>query len=203
MAREISNEERYQDLDRILREVSEALSLTEESRQINELEALQLLLEVTRAIHNIHNIHDLVTLVLDSVIAFADGDRAFLMLFDDETGELRFKMGRNRSQTYLSYEEFTPSMGVIDKTLSKGRALIVPDAQADGDLSKRSSILNLQLRSIMCAPLMVKGETIGLLYVDSNRNVGRYSAAHLNVITSLADQSAVAIRNAQKFETHN
>lgn len=199
----MSDDERYKDYERILDEVSEALSLTEESRQINELEALQLLLMVTRAIHNIHNIHELITLILDSVIAFADGDRAFLMMFDEQTGELRFKMGRNQSRHYLSAENFTPSTGVVDKTLSKGRALIVPDAQVDGDLNKRTSVVNLQLRSIMCAPLTIEGETMGLLYVDSNRNAGRYSAAHLNVITSLADQAAVAIRNAQKFETHS
>jgi GAF domain-containing protein len=38
--------------------------------------------------------------------------------------------------------------------------------------------------------------------VDSQRALGRYSKHHLNVLSSLADQAAVAIHNARKFETH-
>lgn len=199
----MTDDDRFKDLDRVLEEVNEMLDLTEESRQLNELRALQLLLEVTRNFHTHHNLYELMTLVLDSILVFADGDRAFLLLFDDDTDELRCKMGRTRQQEYIPQPDFTPSTGIIDKTLARKRAIIVPDAQIDSELNKRMSIQNLQLRSIMCAPLMIKTEVIGLLYVDSRRSVARFSASHLNVITSLADQSAIAIRNAQKFETRH
>jgi GAF domain-containing protein len=196
----MSQDERFRDVEKILSEVRDALSVTEESQRINELEALQLLLEVTRAIHSLHDIQQLITLALDSVLAFSDGDRAFLMMVD-ENGQLRFKMGRTADGNYIDQSEFTPSKGAIARTLENKRALIVPDAQTDGELSKRMSILDLQLRTIMCSPLMIKGEAIGVLYVDSTRTVGRYSQAHLNVITSLSDQAAIAIKNAQKFDT--
>jgi GAF domain-containing protein len=196
----MDDEQKFKDVERILSEVDEALSVTDESREINELLALQLLLEITREIHNIHDINNLVTLILDSAISFANGDRAFVMLLDKED-QLRFKMGRNRRKQYLNREDFSPSEGVLERTLQKGKAIVVPDAQSDEELGKRVSVQNLQLRTVMCAPLKLKNETIGLLYVDSQRWMGRTSRAHLNVIGSLADQAALAIYNAQKFET--
>lgn len=196
----MSEEQRFQDVERIMSEIRDALSWTDERREVNELKALQLLLDLTRKIHNTHDLQQLIALILDSAIASADADRAFLMMLEKD-GTMRFKMGRNRESAYLSQEDFTPSQGVIDRTLERGRTLLVPDALADDELSKRQSVQNLNLRTVMCSPLMIKRETIGLLYVDSQHSMGRYSSSHVNVIASLADQAAVAIKNAQKFET--
>lgn len=194
------SEERFQDVDRIMEEIRQALSWTEEKREVNELLALQLLLDLTRRIHSTHDIHALISLILDSAIAFADADRAFLILVDAD-GSLHFKMGRTRQKQYIPQDHFTPSTGVIERTLERGRTLLIPDAQADDDLNKRRSIQEMNLRTIMCAPLMIKKNAIGLLYVDAQHPMGSYSSAHLNVIASLADQAAIAIQNAQKFET--
>ena len=81
--------------------------------------------------------------------------------------------------------------------------IILTDAQADEHFSKRQSILDLDLRTIMAAPLRYQGEVLGILYVDSQRPLTRYTKHHLNVLTSLADQAAVAVHNAKKFETHD
>jgi len=198
----MSYDDHMKDVDRVLEEVRQAMSWSEERREINELKALQMLLEVTKTIHDIRDTNELVTFILDSMVAFADGDRAFLMLMDDN-GALRFKMGRDSHHQYLSADQFTPSTGVIEKTLEKGGAVVVPDAQTDESLKDNVSIQQLQLRTVMCSPLMVKSAVLGLLYVDGKRAIGRYSRAHLNVVASLADQAALAIRNAKKFETHS
>jgi GAF domain-containing protein len=190
----MGDEPRFKDVKRILTEVEEALNVTSESREVNELLALQLLLEITREIHNTKDLDQLITIILDSAIAFANGSRAFLMLFEDD-GQLHFKMGRNRKKEYLSEGDFTPSAGVIEKTLAKGKPLVIADAQQDVELMKRQSVQDLQLRTVMAAPLQVKAHTIGLLYVDSQRWMGRSSRAHLSVMGSLADQAAIAINN--------
>lgn len=191
---------KFRDINRILSEVDEALHVTNESREVNELLALQLLLEITREIHNTHDLHDLITIILDSAIAFANGNRAFIMLLEED-GELRFKMGRNRKKEYLNNEDFTPSMGVLKKTLEKSKPIVIADAQQDDELNKRDSVQEMQLRTVMCAPMKIKEQTLGLIYVDSQRWMGRSSRAHLNVMGSLAEQAAIAINNARKFDT--
>jgi len=55
----------------------------------------------------------------------------------------------------------------------------------------------------MAAPLCYDDRVLGLIYVDSKRPLARYSKHHLNVLSSLAEQAAIAIYNARKFETKN
>jgi len=198
-----SQQEHLRDAERVLAEVREMIAISDDGGDINELNALQMLLEVTKALHSAQNITELITLVLDSTIAFAKGSRAFLMLIDEE-GQPRFKMGRDRHGNYLSREDFSPSSTVINEVLDVRRTLVVPDAQADEYLNKRESIQNFSLRTIMCSPMILKGEIMGLLYVDSHDTpLPYYSKTQINVLASLSDQAAVAIRNAQKFETHD
>lgn len=197
------NKDRLEEVDHILDEVREMLGIARDAGDINELVVLQMLLQVTKELHTIENVRDLITKVLDSALAFVNGERAFLMLMDGS--EPRFKMGRDGMGNYLTIQEFSPSSTVIEGVLQDNKTIIVPDALSDEFLSKRESVQNLALRTIMCAPLIIKRQIIGLLYVDSRETPFSpfNTRAQLNFLGSLADQSAVAIQNAQKFETQS
>jgi len=196
-----SYEERLADVDRILQEVREVLVVAQDAGDLNELAILQMLLQVTKELHGIHHVPQLITKILDSALAFVDGERAFLMLLEAE--ELRFKMGRDQDGNYLSREDFVVPSSIIEQVLENAQTLLIPDVRADLELSKRDSIQDLALRTIICCPLLIKRNVIGLLYIDSRHtpHISHTSKGYLNFLTSLADQAAVAIRNAQKFET--
>lgn len=196
-----SKVERLQDVDRLLDEVRDMLTIVDDSGDLNELRALQMLLEITRELHSLGNITDVITKVLDSALAFVGAERAFAILLDDD-GQLHFKMGRDHQGNYLKREDFSPSQSVISDAINQQQTLIVPNALEDAELSKRASVQEMALRTIICAPLMIKRTVIGVLYLDSRTNtLINDSRVQVNVLASLADQSAVAIRNAQKFET--
>ena len=189
------------EIDAILAEVREALTISHDTGEINELIALQKLLELTKELHKIHNVRELITKVLDSSLAFVMGERAFLLLFNSD-GELTFKMGRDAEGNYLPREDFSPSTTAIAKTLEQRKTLIIPDAQTSELLSKRDSVVRQSLREIVCSPMTLKKEIIGLIYIDNRIHaLPGYNRSHINVLASLSDQAAVAIRNAQKFET--
>jgi len=190
------------DVDRVLEDVRRDLELTQSTGEKYELRALQLLLQVTRVLHSQEDIHALVALILDSMLAFAEADRAFLMLLEED-GTPRFKMGRSRNGTYLSQDDFVISTTVVRETLSTREPIILADALSDPQFGKRQSVVDLNLRTIMAAPLRLQDRMLGLIYADSQRPLARYSKHHLHVLSSLADQAAVAISNAQKFETRN
>lgn len=185
------------EIDRILAEVRERLPLNPETGDHYELLALQLLLQVTKAMHSERDTHQLLTIILDSALSFAAADRAFLMLIDPDERPA-FKLGRSYAGDYLSEEQFVISMSAVQEVLSTLQPVMVPDTQTNETFSERQSIRNLQIRTIMAAPLVLGEETLGLLYVDSKRPLARYTRHHLSVINSLAEQAAVAIYNAQK-----
>lgn len=189
------------DVDRVLADVREHLDFGLEQGEEYELRALQLLLEVTKSMHTIRDIRELMVVVLDSVLAFAEADRAFLLLMNGGD-QPRFKMGRTYSRDYLTEDDCIISHSVIDEAITCQEPVILTDAQSDPRFGTRQSIIDLDLRTIMAAPLRCDDAVLGLIYVDSRRPLTRYSKHHLNVLSSLADQAAVALRNAQKFDTH-
>lgn len=187
------------DVDSVLREVREELARAQDDN--DELRALHLLLTVTRAIHEDIGIHTLITLILDSALAFAEAERAFVLLLSPD-GAPRLKIGRTSAGEYLRARDCTLSSRVVQTALLRHRPIILPDAQGDVPYSKWDSIVKLKVRTVIAAPLRVRDQAIGLLYVDSRRALARFGAHHISVMTALANQAALALANAQKFETH-
>src|SRR5579859_2438775 len=136
--------------------------------------------------------------ILDRIIALTfemtHADRAFLMLTDEQSGELVPRVARCR--------DGTPAHGAtisrtIAATVFKDRvALLASDAQLDSRFDPSESILLHGIRSCMCAPLWHDTDVIGILYVD-NPESSRFSAADLNLFTTLSNYAAVAIEHAR------
>lgn len=136
--------------------------------------------------------------ILDRIIALTfemtHADRAFLMLMDEQSGELVPQVARCR--------DGTPAQGAtisrtIAGTVFKDRvALLASDAQLDSRFEASESILVQDIRSCMCAPLWHDTEVIGILYVD-NPESSRFSAGDLNLFTTLSNYAAVAIEHAR------
>jgi adenylate cyclase len=136
--------------------------------------------------------------ILDRIVALTfemiHADRVFLMLMDEQSGELVPRVARCRNGT--------PSRGAtisrtIAGTVFKDRvALLASDAQLDSRFEASESILLQDVRSCMCAPLWHDTEVIGILYVD-NPESSRFSVANLNLFTTLSNYAAVAIEHAR------
>ncbi|MGB8539828.1 MAG: adenylate/guanylate cyclase domain-containing protein [Acidobacteriaceae bacterium] len=136
--------------------------------------------------------------ILDRIVALTfemtHADRAFLMLVDEQSGELVPRVARCR--------DGTPSHGAtisrtIAGTVFRDRvALLASDAQLDSRFEASESIPLQNVRSCMCAPLWHDTEVIGILYVD-NPESSRFSVADLNLFTTLSNYAAVAIEHAR------
>ena len=136
--------------------------------------------------------------ILDRIVALTfemtHADRVFLMLIDEQSGELVPRVAR--------YRDGTPAQGAtisrtIAGTVFKDRvALLASDAQLDSRFEPSESILLQGFRSCMCAPLWHDTDVIGILYVD-NPESSRFSAGDLNLFTTLSNYAAVAIEHAR------
>ncbi len=195
-------QEHLQDVERVLEDVREHLERTEELSEIYELRALQLLLEVTKALHSQRDPHKLFTLVLESLLSFAEAERAFLLLMENDQTP-RFKMGRTAHGEYLTPDDFVISTSAVQEALRQQQPFVLVDAQSDAEFSTRKSIMDLELRTVIVVPLRHKKRVLGLLYADSTRPLTRYGQRYLNVLHALGDQVAVALHNLGKFDTYS
>ena len=87
------------------------------------------------------------------------------------------------------------------RVIDGGEAILTTNAREDPRFGGQESIIAFNLRSILCVPLMVKTNIIGVIYTDNRIRTGIFSESERDLLTAFANQAAVAIENARLFSS--
>src|SRR3954453_4359723 len=79
-----------------------------------------------------------------------------------------------------------------------GEVWAVADTEAQPDKPLKDIARVRGFRSVLYSPLMSNGKSIGVIVV-SRRNAGPFSAHHVQLLQTFADQAVIAIENARLF----
>ena len=160
---------------------------------------LQRVLEVSRLMAETRLLTPLLDRVMDEAVNLARAERGYLVLLrPDGSHEIRVRRGRLRDSSPVTTDEISNS--IVDQVVRTAKPLIVHDAIGDPRFSNAMSIINLKLRSVMCVPLISRGNLIGALYVENRTVTGRFNEDDLPPLILFATQAAVAIENASLNE---
>lgn len=157
------------------------------------------LVEVGSVINSTVGLKRVLEEVIDTIIALMKAERGFLML-KDETGQLVVQTARGIAQADLAKDSFAISNSIIKKVADTGETILTTNAQEDPRFDQQASIAAYHLLSILCAPLKVKDVLIGVIYVDNRAMSGIFHNDDFEIISSFANQAAVAIENARLFD---
>jgi adenylate cyclase len=169
---------------------------------------LQAMVTVSNNLSVLTNPDALLEKIMENIFdMFPNADRAFIMLKDRLSGELTPMLGRSRSGCANGEENFPVSRTIINTVIEKKQSILSSDAQRDGRFSVQQSIVELSIRSLMCAPLLCKDELLGIISLDTMSSLHSFSPDDLAMLTSIAGQAAIAVKNAHLFvaienETH-
>lgn len=83
-------------------------------------------------------------------------------------GSLRFTLGADRDGFPLPNPESQVSHSIIRMVLQSGQPLRSSNLSQLEELAQARSVIDLDLKSSLCAPLRRRGEVFGALYVDSS-----------------------------------
>jgi adenylate cyclase len=173
-------------------------SLNSLKQQHGELETLY---EIARYLNSTLEFDKVLTLVMDEVIRVVKAERGFLMLVNEETRELTFAIARDKNHKTIDNSEFKLSRGTVERVVRTGEAELAHDAQVE--LKEQESIVAHGIRSIICAPLIVRNKCIGAVYVDSRINANLFGPKHRDLVLAFCNQAAIALDNARLFADLN
>ena len=116
------------------------------------------------------DLDELLERTLDQLLAISGTDRGFIML--PEEGGLAVRARRNLGEpgSPLAASIQLPLSGVA-RVFEGGEAVWVLNAAAGPELQDPGPVADPDPRTILCLPLQVQGERIGVLYLDSARAV--------------------------------
>jgi len=138
----------------------------------------------------------LVTLV-DRVIRSTGSERGILLLY--ELGDLKVRMARDHVGHDLGPDP-RMSRKVPASVAASGTPVIARVGSDEDRLELTESVTAMRLRQVMCAPLRVRGQTLGALYVDSKVGGPPPRPADLMLFHAQAGLIAMAIENHRLLE---
>jgi signal transduction histidine kinase len=162
-----------------------------DAKHVARLHTLQ---EISRKLNSKLELQDTLASILDESIKATGAKWGCLMLADAATGSLKMCLSRQLEPADLP---FSPSQTVISRVWRKGTPLLTHNALKDPELATSDSVITQALRSILCVPLHIQGEAIGVLYLENRFRTGQFQTDDLSLVTAIADQAAIALHNAQ------
>ncbi|MBI4759290.1 MAG: HD domain-containing protein, partial [Chloroflexi bacterium] len=162
---------------------------------------LAILYDIGRTINSSLDPEEVLNLVMDKVVHVVRAERGFLMLSDERTGRLEFRVARNMDRQTIESTAFQVSRSITEGVAASGEPLLTTDALFDERFSSSASVVSYGLRSVMCTPLRSRGRITGVVYVDSRLQSGIFHQEDLDLLVAFADQAAIAIENARLYDT--
>jgi PAS domain S-box-containing protein len=185
--------ETLSNLEGTLYQVSRQVTAVEEERH-----KLFALADTTQAVNSSLELDEVLRIVMDTIVSLTEAERGFLMLRDAH-GEMTTRVARNWEQESINPNEFAVSRTVIQRVIESGEPVLTTNAQEDPRFGGQESIVAYNLRSILCVPLKVRTDLIGVIYADNRIRSGIFDEAERDLLGVFANQAAIAIENARLF----
>jgi len=164
------------------------------AKTMAELNSYRKLFEFSQKLMAEYEVSALLDQLMDVIIQVSNADKGFIVLM--ESGEAVVKVARNLRRETISDAVSHLSDSILAKVIEQRKPLIVSDALSDAQFKNALSVVNLRLTSVMCVPLLERGNLIGVIYVGNDHVAQLFDEASLEVLTIFAAQASLLIRNA-------
>lgn len=158
---------------------------------------LKTLHDIGTDIGTILELDGLLNRILDHVFkTFEKAERGFILLRHEvNPGKLVPRAVKTRKEGDSTKLEVSGT--IIRQVMSKGEAVLSGNAQDEFD--QINSLKSHNIMSMACVPLICRGQTLGVLHVHSSGRRQVFVEEDLHLLTSICNQAAICVKNAQLF----
>ncbi len=155
---------------------------------------------ITEAFSSARTLDEVLEAVMLAIKDTLQATNATIYSLDPETGELIFEKVLSDSQNPPPAGSRLPAgKGIASWVVTNREPILITDARTDnrwfGDVGKIGS----DIRSMICAPLLAKGQTVGAIQVLDRRH-DFFNQEHLEILEWLSASAAVAVDNAAQVD---
>jgi HD-GYP domain-containing protein (c-di-GMP phosphodiesterase class II) len=164
------------------------------------LEQLSTLMELSALINSTLDTGEIRERAIEAAIKLLDAEAGSLILIDQDSGDMFFEVAIGDKGDKVKEIRLKKGEGIAGWVAEKGEAIIIHDVQSDQRFfktaDKRSTFIT---RDMVCVPVKTKDKVIGVLEAI-NRENGIFDEEDKEALTSLANQVAIAIENANLYQ---
>lgn len=171
------------------------------------LHNLSILYNISQAVNFIDDLKRLISVILDKAIETVNAEKGSLMLYDSSDNTLQVKVvyglkdkkhEEDINNGIVECQKMKPESGIAGKVYTEKKSIITNLGGNDPRFNQLSQENNVS--SLICVPLIAKGECIGIINITNKKNGKLFNKKDLEFVEALANQAAIAVDNAQLYE---
>ncbi|MFB0526936.1 MAG: ATP-binding protein [bacterium] len=169
--------------------------------------------DLSGAVTSILSLDRLLNLIVNKVTEIMHIDRGGLLLWDREAEEFRIKFGKGLRREVFDKISFKRGDYLVQwlerekkifnreeiKIFRSRKEFLRIDSKAQREFNDTLDKLK-EMGAMLCIPLMVKGRLIGIFSLDNKMSGDMFTFEDLELLSTIANQAAIAIENAKLYE---
>jgi len=191
------------DLFNIVVELSVQEHITQSANKSKEEEIAKMsaLMEASIIINSTRNLEQLLRIIMQSAEKVMMAEASSVFLIDSEKNELYFEIATGPKEEEVKKIRLKMGEGIAGWVAYTGESLLVPDVSQDPRFARRvDEKTHFITRSVICVPLKVRNQTIGVVQVLNRIGGGTFNKSEIKFLEALASQAAIAIENTNLYE---
>ncbi|MBW4620758.1 MAG: AAA family ATPase [Cyanosarcina radialis HA8281-LM2] len=91
------------------------------------------------------------------------------------------------------------SASIVNYVARTQESLVLNDAAREGQFISDPYIVAARPKSVLCTPLVDRGQLSGILYLENNLTAGAFTSDRLEILNLLSSQAAISLENARLY----
>jgi len=159
-------------------------------------EQIKGLSKISRAITSDLYLDDILGLIVSVTAQVMGSNICSLMLLNEKNNKLEIRATQSVSEEYNKKPPLVLGEGVAGKAAKLNQAIVLKDVTKEKEYKYHDVAKKENLRSLLCVPLALKGKVIGVINCYTS-TPHKFSQLEIEILTSIANQAAVAIENTE------
>jgi diguanylate cyclase (GGDEF)-like protein len=181
-------------------EVRAALQAARRAGPGEDARRLAILTDIVKTANSILEPRRVIDLIMTKIQVLIPCEAWSMLMVDEARRELRFEVAMGGKAQEVAGFRVRMGEGIAGWVAQSGKPVISNDVRRDRRFARRfDSETRFLTRSVLCAPLIARGRTIGVVQVI-NRRGGGFTRADLALLLTLVEPCAIAIENAVLFQ---
>lgn len=139
------------------------------------------------------------TKLIKVIVENAGADRGFLLLYNNGVFEIKSMYECKTSNGQTARKTIKLPESIINYVSNSKSHLVISDALKDRAFNNDDYIIQNQVKSILCLPLLRKDKLVGMLYLENRVATGIFNGERIKLLQVLAAQFILTIENAKLY----
>lgn len=162
---------------------------------------LTLLNDVGRLLTSALDFNEVLYKLMEQIKKIIGVEAISLLLVEKESKDLIFEVVLGAASNVIKNQRLASGKGIVGWVAKTGKPLLIPDVYQDPRFDRAiDESTGFTTRSMICVPLKIRNEVIGIIQVINHRNDEPFNEDNMYLLSSIAMYASIAIEHANLYQ---